>query len=87
MRWFWIADINLNEPANLFLLLGQPQGDTERVSVLYLSVWLPVCLRACCLLVCLSFCIHSSLIYANGFYTVSHKNTSDPAELFMFACF
>lgn len=27
MRWFWIADINLNEPDNFFQLLGQPQEE------------------------------------------------------------
>lgn len=88
MRWFWIVDINLNEPANLFQLLGQPQADRESltVSLFYLYVCLFACLSACILHTCLSFCFYSSLIYANGSYTVSNKNTSALADLFVFVC-
>lgn len=56
MRWFSIADINLNEPANLFQLLGQLQADREdlTVSPLYLSVCLPIYLSGCFLPIGLS---------------------------------
>lgn len=38
MRWLWIADINLNEPANLFQLLGQPHGDRARLTVVFICL-------------------------------------------------
>ena len=44
MRWFWKADINLNEPVDLFFPPGQPQANREALTV---SLYLFVCLSVC----------------------------------------
>lgn len=68
MRWFWIVGINLNEPANLFQLLGQLRADRGAIShcCIYLFVaCLPACLLTVCRSVpssvCQSLCLHPDI--------------------------
>lgn len=78
MRWFWIADINLNEPVNLFQLLGQPQAHREGLSVsLHVFVWLSVSLVTVYWSVCYScLCVSiQTCTYANGCCSLINENT------------